>query len=278
MEQGMQAQTESAELQSLLEAIYQKYGYDFRHYSQASIRRRILQRFTRSNLPDLAALKSKLLHDKNFFHILLMDFSINVTEMFRDPSFYLALRQEIIPILKTYPIVRIWVAGCSSGEEIYSMTILLEEEGLLYKSLIYATDFNEVILQKARLGIFPTERMKEYTRNYQLAGGKESFSRYYSVKNEVANMDKDLKKNIIFATHNLATDGVFGEMHLIMCRNVMIYFDKELQNRVIGLFHDSLIRKGILCLGEKESLRFTQYNRMFEELIVHEKIFQKMLS
>jgi chemotaxis protein methyltransferase CheR len=278
MEQGMQTQTEIAELQSLLEAIYQKYGYDFRHYSQASIRRRILQRFTWSNLPDLAALQSKLLHDKNFFHILLMDFSINVTEMFRDPSFYLALRQEIIPILKTYPIVRIWVAGCSSGEEIYSMTILLEEEGLLYKSLIYATDFNEVILQKARQGIFPTERMKVYTHNYQLAGGKESFSRYYSVKNEVANMDKDLKKNIIFATHNLATDGVFGEMHLIMCRNVMIYFDKELQNRVIGLFHDSLIRKGILCLGEKESLRFTQYNRMFEELIVHEKIFQKMLS
>jgi chemotaxis protein methyltransferase CheR len=274
----MQAQTESTELQLLLEAIYQKYGYDFRHYSKASIRRRILQRFSRSDLPDLAALQSKLLHDKNFFHTLLMDFSINVTEMFRDPSFYLALRQEIIPILKTYPIVRIWVAGCSSGEEIYSMTIMLDEEGLLYKSLIYATDFNEVILQKARQGIFPTERMKVYTRNYQLAGGKKSLTDYFSLKNDVTIMDKELKKNIIFATHNLATDGVFGEMHLIMCRNVMIYFDKELQNRVIGLFHESLIRKGILCLGEKESLRFTQYNRMFEELIAHEKIFQKMLS
>ena len=270
-------QTESAEIQSLLEAIYQKYGYDFRHYSKASIRRRILQRFTRSNLPDLAALQSKLLHDKNFFHTLLMDFSINVTEMFRDPAFYLALRQEIIPILKTYPIVRIWIAGCSSGEEIYSMVILLEEEGLLYKSLIYATDFNEDILQKARQAIFPAERMKVYTRNYQLAGGKDSFSRYYNVKNDVAYMEKDLKKNIIFATHNLATDGVFGEMHLIMCRNVLIYFDKELQDRVIGLFHDSLIRKGILCLGEKESLRFTQYNRKFDELIAQEKIFQKPL-
>ncbi len=273
----MQTQTESAELQSLLEAIYQKYGYDFRHYSKASIRRRILQRFTRSNLPDIAALQNKLLHDKNFFHTLLMDFSINVTEMFRDPSFYLALRQTVIPILKTYPIVRIWNAGCSSGEEIYSTAILLEEEGLLYKTLIYATDFNEVILQKAREGIFPIERMKVYTRNHQLTGGKESFAKYYSVKNDVAVMDKDLKQSIIFSTHNLATDGVFGEMHLIMCRNVLIYFDKELQNRVIGLFHESLIRKGILCLGEKESLRFTQYNLMFDELIAHEKIFQKTL-
>jgi chemotaxis protein methyltransferase CheR len=276
MEPGMP--TENAELQSLLEAIYQKYGYDFRHYSQASIRRRVLQRFVRSNLPDLSALQNKLLHDKNFFHTLLMDFSINVTEMYRDPSFYLALRRTVIPILKTYPIVRIWNAGCSTGEEIYSTAILFQEEGLLDKTLIYATDFNEIILQKARAGIFPIERMKVYTSNYQHAGGKESFANYYSVKNEVAVMDKALKKNIIFSTHNLATDGVFGEMHLIMCRNVMIYFDKELQNRVIGLFHDSLVRRGILCLGGKESLRFSRYNQMFDELIAQEKIFQKKLK
>jgi chemotaxis protein methyltransferase CheR len=269
--------TDNAELQSLLEAIYQTYGYDFRHYSQASIRRRILQRSTRSNLPDLATLQNKILHDKNFFNTLLMDFSINVTEMFRDPSFYLVLRQTVIPILKTYPIVRIWNAGCSSGEEIYSTAILLREEGLQSKSLIYATDFNEVILQKAREGIFPSERMKIYTSNYQQAGGKESFTNYYALKNNVAVMDNTLKKNIIFSTHNLATDGVFGEMHLIMCRNVLIYFDKELQNKVIGLFHESLVRKGILCLGSKESLRFTNYNQMFDELIAQEKIFQKKL-
>jgi chemotaxis protein methyltransferase CheR len=278
MELSVQIQNDGAELQSLLEAIYQKYGYDFRHYSKASIRRRILQRFSRSNLSNIAALQNKLLRDQNFFHTLLMDFSINVTEMFRDPSFYLALRQTIIPILRTYPIVRIWNAGCSSGEEIYSTAILLEEEGLLYKSLIYATDFNEVILQKAREGVFPLERMKVYTRNYQLAGGKESFANYYSVKREAAFMDNKLKKNIIFSTHNLASDGIFGEMHLIMCRNVLIYFDKELQNRVIGLFHESLIRRGILCLGGKESIRFSQYNRLFDELIPQEKIYQKTLK
>ena len=269
--------TENTELQSLLEVIYQKYGYDFRHYSAASIKRRIQQRVIRSNLPNLAALQNKLLHDQNFFQTLLMDFSINVTEMFRDPSFYLALRQTIVPLLKTYPVVRIWNAGCSTGEEIYSTAILLQEEELLNRSLIYATDFNEIILQKAREGIFPLERLNVYECNYHLAGGKASFTDYYNVKNNMAILDKSLKKNIIFSTHNLATDSVFGEMHLIMCRNVMIYFDKELQNKVMGLFHESLVRRGILCLGSKESIRFTRYNQMFDELIAPEKIFQKRL-
>ncbi|MEJ2544168.1 MAG: protein-glutamate O-methyltransferase CheR [Calditrichaceae bacterium] len=263
-------------LNEFLEAIYQKYGYDFRNYSQASLKRRIIMRQTMSRLLNLAEMQQKILNDRNFFNALLADLSINVTEMFRDPHFYRTLRETVIPILKTYPFIKIWHAGCSTGEEVYSMAILLKEEGLLSRSLIYATDFNEVVLNKAREGVYPIDRLKEYTINYQKAGGVESFSDYYTAKYDAAIMNHALKKQIVFAQHNLASDNVFGEMHMVMCRNVLIYFNKNLQNRSIGLFHDSLVRKGLLCLGIKESLRFTNYNDRFFELAREEKIYKKL--
>jgi len=269
------AALDNIELKVFLEAIFLKYGYDFRNYSTASIKRRIRQRMNLAGVMHLAEMQHRVLHDTNFFHTLLLDLSVNVTEMFRDPSFYLALRKTVVPILKTYPFIKIWHAGCSSGEEVYSMAILLKEEGLLEKSLIYATDFNDVVLMKAREGIYPTERIKDYTVNYQKAGGKRPFSDYYTSKYDAAIMDKSLKKNIVFSNHNLATDSVFGEMHLVMCRNVLIYFDRELQDKAIGLFNDSLVRSGILCLGSKESLRFSKHAEFYKELLAQEKIYQK---
>ena len=270
------AALDNIELKVFLEAIFLKYGYDFRNYSTASIKRRIRQRMNLAGVIHLAEMQHKVLHDKNFFHTLLLDLSVNVTEMFRDPSFYQALRKTVIPILKTYPFIKIWHAGCSTGEEVYSIAILLKEEGLLNRSLIYATDFNEVVLNRAREGVYPIDRIKEYTGNYQKAGGLESFSDYYTAKYDAAIMNHALKKQIVFAQHNLASDNVFGEMHLIMCRNVLIYFNKNLQDRSIGLFYESLVRKGILCLGSKESIRYTNYNDRFSELVGKEKIYQKL--
>ena len=195
--------------------------------------------------------------------------------MFRDPSFYLAVRKTVIPILRTFPFIKIWLAGCSTGEEVYSMAIVLKEEGLLEKSLIYATDINEVVLTKAREGIYTLDRIKEYTSNYQKAGGNASFASYYMAKYDAEIMDQALKKQIVFSQHNLATDNVFGEMQLILCRNVLIYFERDLQNRVISLFHESLGRQGVLCLGSKESIRYTEKQASFREIISQEKIYQK---
>jgi chemotaxis protein methyltransferase CheR len=269
---------EQIELQLILEAIYLKYGYDFRHYSKASIRRRVASRFMKSKFTSMAQMQNQILNDPNFFQSLLLDLTVNVTEMFRDPSFYLALRKNVIPLLKTYPFIKIWHAGCATGEEVYSMAILLKEEGLLHKSIIYATDINEMVLLKAREGIYSIDRIKAYTQNYQQSGGSESFSNYYTAKYDAAIINASLKKNIVFSQHNLATDNVFGEMHLILCRNVLIYFNRDLQDRVIGLFHDSLIRKGILALGSKESIRFTRARDQFSELVGPEKIYQKSLE
>jgi chemotaxis protein methyltransferase CheR len=269
-------QIDHIEMKLFLEAIYMKYGYDFRDYSKASLRRRIGQRLMLSEIPNMASMQHTVLRDKSFFQTVLMDLSVNVTEMFRDPSFYQAIRETVVPILKTFPFIKIWHAGCSTGEEVYSMAILLKEEGLLDKSLIYATDINEVVLMKAREGIYSVDRIKEYTQNYQLAGGRESFANYYTAKYDAVIMDKTLKKHIVFSQHNLATDKVFGEMQLVMCRNVLIYFERELQNKVINLFWESLGRQGVLALGSKESLRFTEYNDCFKELITQEKIFQKV--
>ena len=268
---------ESIEIQLFLEAIYLKYGYDFRNYSKASIKRRIEQRLGRSGLPNISTMQHKLIYDNKFFEAMFLDLSINVTEMFRDPLFYKALRKTVIPILRTYPYIKIWHAGCSTGEEVYSMAILLQEEGLLDKALIYATDVNEKVLKKAKEGIYPIDKIKEYTTNYQMSGGDASFADYYVAKYDAAIMDKSLKENVVFSQHNLVTDGVFGEMHLVICRNVLIYFNKELQNSVISLFNDSLIRKGLLCLGSKESLRFTQYVDHFGELVADQKIYQKKM-
>ncbi|MBN2245935.1 MAG: protein-glutamate O-methyltransferase CheR [Candidatus Aminicenantes bacterium] len=266
---------QNIEIDLLLEAIYLKYGYDFRSYSRASIKRRISATLSSFRLTKLSDLQHKILYEENAFNQLLLNLSINVTEMFRDPEFYRAVRQKVIPILKTYPFIKLWHAGCSTGEEVYSLAILLREEGLTGKFQIYATDFNELVLKKAKQGIFPLDRIKEYTLNYQKAGGLESFADYYSAHYDHAIIHESLKKNIVFADHNLATDGAFGEMNMIMCRNVLIYFNRDLQNRAIGLFYESLSHFGFLCLGTKEDISFTQYANKFEILASKEKIFRK---
>lgn len=265
--------TQNIELQLLLQAIYLKYGYDFRNYAKASIKRRVQHQLVKEGLPSISAMQHRLLYDVSFFERLLLDLSINVTEMFRDPSFYMALRNKVIPALKNFPFLKIWHAGCSSGEEVYSMAILLKEEGLYDRTQIYATDMNEVVLKQAKDGIFDISKLKQYTANYQKAGGRESFSDYYTAHYDHVVMEKSLKENILFSDHNLATDGVFGEMNLIMCRNVLIYFNRELQHRALGLFFDSLCFDGFLCLGSKESIRFSEYSDAFEDVVREEKIY-----
>lgn len=264
-----------SEIKSLLESIYLKYGYDFRQYSEAHIRRRIANRIALSGLKSISQLQSLIINDKIFASVFLQDLSITVTEMFRDPGFYKSLRENIIPILKTYPFLKIWHAGCSTGQEAYSMAIVLKEEGLYERTTIYATDFNQHALNKAKEGIFSNEQIKEYTRNYQQSGGRESFSDYYVSDYDHVIMNQSLKKNIVWANHNLVTDNVFAEVHLILCRNVLIYFDKDLQNKVQHLFHKSLINGGILCLGTKESLRLTELYEAYTELDYRHRIFKK---
>lgn len=268
-------ETENIEIKLLLEAIYLKYGYDFRDYAKASIKRRILHRLSLSDLKTISDIQHNVLNDKEFFETLLQDLSINVTEMFRDPTFYRALRKKVIPVIKDRPFIKVWHAGCASGEEVYSMAILLKEEGLYEKARIYATDFNEEIIKKAKKGVYPIDRIKEHTSNYQKAGGRASFADYYTARYNFAVLDNSLKKNIVFADHNLVTDSVFGEMDVIMCRNVLIYFSRELQNRVFRLFRDSLCPGGFLCLGSKESVRFSEYSDDFEDFIKKEKIYMK---
>ena len=263
------------ETRLLLEAIFQKYGYDFRDYSWAAIKRRIRHRCRASGLSSISEMQHKILYQTDFFEKILLDLTINVTEMFRDPHFYRVLRQNVIRELKDEPFLKVWHAGCSTGEEAYSMAILLKEEGLYDKTQIYATDVNESVLQEAKEGIFPLQRMKLFTRNYLQAGGKESFSDYYTASYESAIVDKSLRNRIVFANHNLVTDGVFGEMHIIICRNVLIYFNKKLRNRVLGLFTDSLADKGFLCLGTKESILFSGYANRFTESFPVEKIYRK---
>lgn len=269
------SENQNIEIRLILEAIYLKYGFDFRNYSKAHLKRRILRRLAIAGIDTLSEMQVRLLYDPEFFYTLLRDLSINVTEMFRDPTFYKALRKEVVPTLKTYPFIKIWHPGCSTGEEVYSMAILLQEEGLFERSHIYATDFNETVLQKAKEAAYPINCIRGYTANYQKAGGLESFADYYTAQNEVAVMDCGLKRNVIFSDHNLVTDGVFGEMNLIICRNVLIYFDKDLQNRVFKLFYESLCRNGFLCLGSKESLRFSQLDDCFKVINGNEKIYQK---
>jgi chemotaxis protein methyltransferase CheR len=228
-----------------------------------------------SGLEDVSQIQSKVLKDETFAYELLQDLSITVTEMFRDQDFYRSLRENIIPILKTYPFIKIWHAGCATGEEAYSMAIILQEEGLYDRAIIYATDFNQHALNRAKEGIFSNALIKEYTANYRLSGGKESFSDYYTSSYGNVIMNQSLKKNIVWANHNLVTDSVFAEVHLILCRNVLIYFDVNLQNKVQKLFYDSLINGGILCLGSKEGLRFTEFHEKYSELDKKQRIFKK---
>ncbi|MFH1160037.1 MAG: protein-glutamate O-methyltransferase CheR [bacterium] len=271
-------ESQDIEIRLVVEAIYQKYGYDFRNYSQAHVKRRILNRFQLSGLNTISEMIYKTLYDTRFVNEILMDLSINVTEMFRDPSFYKVLRQSVLPVLRTYPFVKIWHAGCSSGEEVFSMAIMLKEEGLLHKTQIYATDFNPRIIKHAREASYPVSRIKEYTVSYQKAGGRRSFSDYYTANEEVAKLHESLRKNIVFATHNLVTDSVFAEVNLVVCRNVLIYFDRQLQDKVIRLFIDSLTGGGFLCLGSKENLQFSAHYGEFEPVVEKERIYIKKFS
>jgi len=267
---------EQIEIELLLEGIYQHYGFDFRSYAYASIRRRLWKRIEAEGLTTISGLQDQVLHNPPMMEKLLLDLSINVTSMFRDPGFYRVFREQVIPTLRTYPFIRVWHAGCATGEEVYSMAILLEEEGLYERSRIYATDINEVVLQKAKSGIFPLERMQEYTENYIAAGGKRAFSDYYTAKYGGALFSPGLTKNVVFSQHNLVTDRSFSEFNVILCRNVLIYFDKTLQSRVLTLFYDSLATFGILALGSKESLRFSPYEECYEQINGPEKIYRKV--
>jgi chemotaxis protein methyltransferase CheR len=247
---------DNRELQELLESIRFVYGYDFTDYAEASVKRRINYFMSTNKINDIKELGKCLLRDDHFFEKFVQEFTVNVTEMFRDPVFFKSIRENVIGRLATYPFIKIWVAGCSTGEEVYSMAILLKEEGLLERSVIYATDINQKALQAAKEGIYPLENMKSYTTNYQKAGGKKPFSDYYMAKYDSVLLDKSLKQNIVFSIHNLAVDSSFNEFQLILCRNVLIYFNQALQNKVINLFYDSLCSFGFLALGNKESLIF----------------------
>ena len=264
------------ELKMLMEAIYLKYSYDFCDYTHASQKRRVLHAMREMGCATISALQERVLHQPKAFSELLQYLTIPVTEMFRDPGYYAALREQVIPVLRTYPSLKIWVAGCSTGEEVFSLAILLKEEGLLERSMIYATDINPQSLEKARKGVFPLESMRSYTQNYQLAGGRRAFSDYYTAAYNAALFDKSLCENVTFADHSLATDTVFAETQLISCRNVMIYFKKKLQERALGLFHESLCHRGFLGLGSKESIDFSSYARHFEPIVKRERIFRKL--
>jgi len=267
---------EQLEIELLLEAVYRRYGIDFRQYAQASLKRRLYRRLHAEGLGTLSQLQDRLLHDPPCMERLLLDLSINVTSMFRDPSFYASFRKHIVPILHTYPFTRIWCAGCSTGEEVYSLAIVLHEEGLYDRTRIYATDINEHVLQTAAEGVFPLERMQQYTQNYLRGGGKEDFSQYYVAAYDNVRLSRSLTENVVFAQHNLAMDRSFNEFNVIVCRNVMIYFDKALQDHVHSLFYESLPTFGILALGHKESIGFTRLAGRYEELDAAERVYRKV--
>ena len=267
---------EELEIRLLLEGIFRHYGFDFRDYASASMRRRILGAMRAEQAQTISSLQEKVLHDADRMEQLLRALTVHVTSMFRDPDLYLTFRERVVPLLKTYPFVRIWHAGCSSGEEVYSMAILLHEEGLYERCRIYATDISESALYGARAGLFPLSSMKEYTANYQRAGGKKAFSEYYTASCDNALFRPLLRQNIVFAPHNLVTDGSFNDFNVILCRNVMIYFNKALQERVHRLLYASLTRLGVLALGRKESLRFTPHEACYEELEGFQKIYRKV--
>lgn len=263
-------------MQLLLEAVYRHYGYDFREYALASLRRRVWRRVHEEQLGSITALTERVLHDPACMARLLGDLSINVTSMFRDPQFYVAFAKHVVPQLHTYPFTRIWIAGCSTGEEVYSLAILLTEHGLYERSRIYATDINQLVLERAREAVYPLDRMQEYTENYMRAGGKRAFSEYYVAAYDGALFDAGLRENIVWAQHNLAQDGSFNEFQVVLCRNVLIYFDKALQNRVHQLFYESLVRFGTLCLGNRESVRFSAHESSYEEVDAEARLYRRI--
>jgi chemotaxis protein methyltransferase CheR len=266
---------ERIEIGLLLEGIRRRWGYDFTHYSFTSLKRRLDLAREGAGLKHFTQLLDLLLHDQRSFDEFLKHMSVTVTEMFRDPPFYRAVREQVIPVLKTFPFVKIWHAGCATGEEVYSMAILLHEEGFLDRAHIYATDFNKHSLDVAEKGIYPSRNMEAYAANYSDSGGRRNFSEYYSAGYDLAKFRDSLKKRVTFSYHNLVTDGVFGEMNVVICRNVLIYFDKVLQDRVLTLFADSLRHGGFLCLGSKETLNFSSVKKLFDPLEGRQRIYKK---
>lgn len=267
---------ERIEVDLLLEGIFRHYGFDFRSYAYSSLKRRLWKRIAAEGMKSISDLQNAVLHDTAMMEKLLLDLSINVSSMYRDPSFYRVFREKVIPVLRTYPFIRLWHAGCSTGEEVYSMAILLQEEGLYERSRIYATDINEVVLQTAKSGIYSLGKMQEYTQNYLRAGGTGTFSDYYTARYDSAIFNSALMRNVVFSQHNLVTDRSFSEFNVILCRNVMIYFDRQLQERVHSLFHESLVPLGYLGLGSKETLRLSKYETCYEQVDAHEKIYRRV--
>lgn len=267
---------EKLEIDLLLQGLFSWCGYDYRNYAYSSLKRRIWHRVHAEKLTSISGLLEKILHDPACLKRLISDFSINVTEMFRDPLFFLTFREKVVPILRTYPSIRIWHAGCSTGEEVYSMAMLLHEEGIYEKTKIYATDINADVLKVAKSGLYPLENMRKYTNNYIHSGGKKAFSDYYSVKNNKVKFHSSLTKNVVFAQHNLVTDRSFNEFHVILCRNVLIYFNKPLQKKVHELFYESLGMFGILGLGDKETIVYTNKADCYEDLTVGQKLYRKV--
>lgn len=266
---------EGLEIDLLLEAVFRHTGNDFRGYAPSSLRRRLRKRLDGESLTTFSSLQDLVLHDDEAMSRLLRDMSVSVTGMFRDPSFFLAFRTKVVPILRTYPFVRIWHAGCATGEEVYATAILLEEEGLLDRARLYATDMSSDAIERAKSGIFPLGRMREFTANYLQAGGQRSFSEYYTAHYDAALFDPRLRRNVLFAQHNLATDTTFSEFNVVLCRNVLIYFSKPLKERVLSLFEESLTPFGLLCLGRRESLRFTSVEQDYEEFDARERIYRR---
>ena len=267
---------ESVELDLLLEGIVRMYGYDFRDYARTSLRRRIDGIMLAEEVSSISALQERVLRHTASWERFLQGVSVNVSSMFRDPSFWLAFRREVVPLLRTYPFIRIWQAGCSLGEEAYSLAILLQEEGLYDRTRIYATDLNDVLLRQAREGIYPADIMQKYMRQYVEAGGTRAFSDYYTARYDLAMIRPELRQNIVFSQHNLVSDGPFNEFNVVLCRNVMIYFNRELQERTHALFLDSLATFGILGLGSSESLRFLSQERAYEALVPGEKLYRRI--
>ncbi|MDQ1605104.1 MAG: chemotaxis protein methyltransferase CheR [Actinomycetota bacterium] len=272
---GPDTEREQLEIALLLEGVYRQYGFDFRQYARASLRRRLWRRTYAEGLRTISGLLERVLHDPSAMERLLLDLSINVTSMFRDPSFFASFRANVVPALRTYPFLRIWNAGCSTGEETYSLAIMLREVGLYERSRIYATDINEAVLHSAAEGIFPLAKMQEYTENYLAAGGSRSFSDYYTAAYERAQLDRSLTENIVFAAHNLVSDRSFNEFHVIVCRNVMIYFDRDLQDRVHRLFLESLSPFGVLGLGRKESVWQSDFAEQYDVVDQAERIYRR---
>jgi chemotaxis protein methyltransferase CheR len=266
------------ELRLLLEALYQRFHYDFRGYARSSLRRRLRVAMDKFGCNTLSQLQHRLLHETSLLPELMDILTVQVSEMFRDPAYYRALRERVVPLLRTYPSLKVWVAGCSTGEEVYSLAILLKEEGLLERALIYATDINTAALEKAQAGIYDVDRISRFSENHRQSGGHGSLSAHYTAAYGKAAFDRSLKAHVTFADHSLSTDSAFSEVQLISCRNVLIYFDRTLQDRAVGLFRDSLCYKGFLGMGASESLRFSEHANSFVEVYRDDRIYQKVAA